>query len=201
MKIFRFLTIISAFIIFCTFLIPIGSIGLIITEKDAHFSFNKYKKVKINIDTIEIYDGSKGAIRFIGKKKSHKNFKIIAFGLWGDGNPKNYERISAAFQANNHKLWIFFKDYESPAYFVEDEFQEMSFKTIWLPVLRNLGIFILIVLNFFFWRHKYHQAILATGMSLDEYSRLQESKRPKRKSLSEEYEEIMKRENEKKNQP
>lgn len=194
-KLFGFLTKTLAIITIAGSVFILGGAISSFFQFDAHWQYSRYNKVYMKFDTLQNF-GTR-YLSYAGLKISNPNFEAVSF----THDQKYAYKMDSIFQANNHKLWVFFKDYESPAYFVEDEFQEMSFKTIWLPVLRNLGIFILIVLNFFFWRHKYHQAILATGMSLDEYARLQESKRPKRKSLSEEYEEIMKKENEKKNQP
>lgn len=194
-KLFGFLTKTLATLTIAGSVFILGGAISTFFQFDAHWQYSGYNKVYMKFDTLQNF-GTR-YLSYAGLKLSNPNFEAVSF----THDQKYAYKMDSIFLANEKKLWVFFKDYESPAYFVEDEFQEMSFKSIWLPVLRNLGIFILIVLNFFFWRHKYHQAILATGMSLDEYSRLQESKRPKRKSLSEEYEEIMKRENEKKNQP
>jgi len=132
------------------------------------------------LDTMEITPGAKNRYHFIGKIYKKKNFYVKA---------KDDRRMDSLFEANSHHLLVFFKDYESPAYFVEDDFQEMTFKTIWQPELIKLGISVLIILNFFFWKHKYYQAILATGISIEEYMELH-----RRKTLREE---LREKENEK----
>lgn len=159
-------------------------------SRDYYFNYKMYKEKEVKVDTMALISGAKSnKYHFRGLIFKKEQFYVSA---------KNDTKMDSIFQINDHKLLVFFKDYESPAYFVEDDFQEMTFKTIWYPILRNLGIFILIMINFFFWRYKYHQAILATGVSLKEYEKQMESKRPKRKTLSEEYEELMQKENEKK---
>lgn len=176
-------------------LIPLTFAPLV--SGDFYFNYKNYKKIEMQIDTLETIDASKGSIAFRGKVKKRVNFYVTRYKVWFRDNPNFYNYMDSIFHANNHKLLVFFKDYESPAYFVEDDFQEMSFKTIWVPALIKLGIFILILLNFLFWRRQYHQAILATGMTVKEYEAIEKAKRPKRKSLQEEYEELMKKENEK----
>lgn len=165
----------------------------ILSEYNIHFRFNSYEKVYLKFDTL-INAGTR-YISYSAKINSFPNFEAVSF----THNQKFAKKLDSVFKAQNNHLLVFFKDYESPAYFIEDDFQEISFVRIWKPIL-SASLFVMIIfLFFFFWRYKYRQAILATGVSLEEYHKQMEAQRPKRKSLSEEYEELMKKENEKNN--
>lgn len=192
-KIKTYLLITQFFVVFSiigiVFFVGFGFSSL--AQHDAYYGFHSYKKKYIKFDSLINY-GSR-YVSYGALINKYENFECVSF----THNQEYAKKMDSIFVNQKKYLTIFFKDYESPAYFVEDDFQEMSFKTIWVPALIKLGIFVLTLLNFLYWRRQYHQAILATGMTVKEYEAIEKAKRPKRKSLQEEYEELMKKENEK----